>query len=307
MEQSGLMVLTSADTAALLAAFIRDERLPPTFTDLAERLHLPLAARIDAWAQAPRDRPLVVGVCGPQGSGKSTLALLLARLLNARGLRTANLSIDDLYLPRAAREGLASEIHPLLRTRGVPGTHDPTLGLAVLDALARPGATPLPCFDKAADDRAPEAHWPIFEGLADIVLLEGWCVGARPQAPDAVAAPVNALEAGEDPDGVWRGYANDALAGPYRPLFNRLDRLVLLSAPDFATVRAWRGEQEAKLRARLAAEGRDAARTMDDAALDRFLAHYQRLTEWIAHDLSSEADVAIRLDAHRWPVETHGL
>ncbi|MFY8207893.1 MAG: kinase [Caulobacter sp.] len=301
------MVLASADTAARLAAFIQDERLPPTFADLAERLHLPLAARIADWARAPRDRPLVVGVCGPQGSGKSTLALLLARLLTARGLRTANLSIDDLYLPRDTRERLARDVHPLLRTRGVPGTHDPTLGLTVLDALARPGPTPLPRFDKAADDRAPEANWPMFEGPADIVLLEGWCVGARPQPSADLASPINALEAGEDPDGVWRNYANDALAGSYRPLFARLDRLVLLTAPDFTAVRVWRGEQEAKLRARLAAEGRDVARTMDDAALDRFLAHYQRLTEWIAQDLPKDADVVVRLDAHRWPVETHGL
>jgi D-glycerate 3-kinase len=302
------MAASPADAAALLAAFIRDERLPPAFAALAERLHQPLAARIAAWSEAARSgQPLVVGVCGPQGSGKSTLALLLARLLNARGLRTANLSIDDLYLPRAARERLARDVHPLLRTRGVPGTHDPTLGLTVLDALARPGPTPLPRFDKAADDRAPQADWPIFEGPADVVLLEGWCVGARPEPSADLAAPINALEAAEDPDGAWRAFANDALAGPYRPLFARLDRLVLLTAPDFATVRAWRGEQEAKLRARLTAQGRDAAQTMDDAALDRFLAHYQRLTEWIAHDLSNNADVAVRLDAHRWPVETRGL
>lgn len=295
-----------ADTAAALARFIDQERLPPAFAALAQRLHLPLAARIAEWAQE-RDEPLVVGVCGAQGSGKSTLAALLVRLLAARGLRTATLSLDDLYLPRAARERLAREVHPLLRTRGVPGTHDPTLGLAVLDALARPGPTPLPRFDKAADDRAPQTEWPLFEGPADVVLLEGWCVGARPQSPEALAAPVNALEAAEDPDGAWRAYANDALAGPYRALFDRIDRLVLLTAPDFATVRAWRGEQELKLRARLAAEGRDAARSMDDAALDRFLAHYQRVTEWIAQDLPAIADIAVTLDARRWPAKTHGL
>lgn len=295
-----------ADTAAALARFIDQERLPPAFAALAQRLHQPLAARIAEWAQG-RDEPLVVGVCGPQGSGKSTLAGLLARLLADRGLRTATLSLDDLYLPRAARERLAREVHPLLRTRGVPGTHDPTLGLAVLDALARPGPTPLPRFDKAADDRAPQTDWPIFDSPADVVLLEGWCVGARPQSPEALAAPVNDLEAAEDPDGAWRACANDALAGPYRALFDRIDRLVLLTAPDFATVRAWRGEQELKLRSRLAAEGRNAARTMDAAALDRFLAHYQRLTEWIAQDLPAIADIAVTLDAHRWPAKTRGL
>lgn len=301
------MAAPSVDEAALLDQFVAEERMPLAFVALARRLHLPLASRIAGWVRPGRSRPLVVGLCGPQGAGKSTLCLLLSQWLAARGLRTANLSLDDLYLPRAARERLAREVHPLLRTRGVPGTHDPVLGLAVLDALAHPGPTRLPRFDKAADDRAPEAAWPVFEGPADVVLLEGWCVGARPRPSADLAAPINALEAAEDLDGAWRAFANDALAGPYRALFARLDRLVLLTAPDFAAVRAWRGEQEAKLRARLAEEGRDAARTMDDTALDRFLAHYQRLTEWIAQDLPKAADVVVRLDAHRWPVETQGL
>lgn len=289
--------------AATVAAFVRDEGLPPDFAALAERLHRPLAARIAAWAAEPDARPaLVVGICGPQGSGKSTLAGLVARLLAGRGLKTAVLSIDDLYLTRAERARLAREVHPLLATRGVPGTHDPALGLSTLDALGRPGAHPLPRFDKAADDRAPEADWPRVEGPVDVVLLEGWCVGARPQPPEALAAPVNALERDEDPDGAWRGFANAALAGPYAALFARLDRLVLLTAPDFAVVRAWRGEQEARLRQRLAAQGRDPGLAMDDGALDRFVAHYERLTRWIAEDLPGAADLVIRLDAARRPL-----
>jgi len=265
--------------------------------DLAHALPGPLAERIEGWAQG-REGPLVVGICGPQGSGKSTLAARLEALLTARGLKVAVLSIDDLYLTRAERLALAETIHPLLATRGVPGTHDIALGLAALDALARPGAVALPRFDKAADDRAPEADWPVFAGPADIVLLEGWCVGARPQPGEALAAPINALERDEDPDGTWRGYANTALAGPYANLFGRLDRLVLLLAPDFSVVRAWRGEQEARLRERLT----DPGLTMDDAALDRFVAHYERLTRWIAEDLPEAADVVVRLDEMRRPV-----
>ena len=286
--------------ADLVAAFIRSEGLPDSFADLANRLHRPLAARMAAWAAEGRS-PLVVGVCGPQGSGKSTLATLVARLLAARGLTVATLSIDDLYRTKAERVRLAREVHPLLATRGVPGTHDPALGLAVLEALGRRETTALPRFDKAADDRAPEADWPRVEGPVDVVLLEGWCVGARPQPAARLTAPVNALERDEDPDGVWRGFANAALAGAYAALFARLDRLVLLTAQDFAVVRAWRGQQEARLRARLAAEGRDPGLAMDDAALDRFVAHYERLTRWIAEDLPGAADVVIPLDGDRWP------
>jgi D-glycerate 3-kinase len=288
VEQQLLM----RDEADLVAAFMHDERLPPDFAALALRLHRPLADRIAGWAQG-RETSLVVGICGPQGSGKSTLTALVARLLEARELKVAALSIDDLYLPRAERLNLAETIHPLLKTRGVPGTHDPALGLSVFDALARPGRVALPRFDKAADDRLPEAAWPVFEGPADVVLFEGWCVGARPQPSAALADPVNALERDEDPDGAWRGYANAALAGAYADLFARMDRLVLLLAPDFGVVRRWRGEQEA----------RAPVRAMDEAALDRFVAHYQRLTDWIAADLPAVADVVVRLDEEREPKE----
>lgn len=270
--------------------------------DLASVLPEPLSQTIADWAKR-RTAPLVVGLCGPQGSGKSTLTALVAGRLETRCLKVAALSIDDLYLPRAARLELAKTVHPLLATRGVPGTHDPALGLSLLDSLARGGPTALPRFDKADDDRAPQADWPMFEGPADVVLLEGWCVGPRPQPAEDLATPVNALERDEDPDGTWRAFANAALGGPYRPLFARLDRLVLLLAPDFAIVRAWRGQQEDALRARLAAQGRDAGQTLDGPALDRFIAHYERLTRWIAKDLPGVADVVVRLDENRRPLE----
>lgn len=298
--------MTDPATRDEIAAFMDEARLPAAFADLAARLHLPFAARV-AQAAAGRSKPLVVGLCGPQGSGKSTLVALATRLLRRGGLATANLSLDDLYLTHAERLALGETVHPLLRTRGVPGTHDIALGLRVLDGLAGPGPTLIPRFDKAADDRAPVSAWERFEGPARVILLEGWCVGARAQPPAALATPVNALERDEDPRGAWRGFANAALAETYPALFDRIDLLAVMTAPDFATVRTWRGEQERRLRGDLAARGRDPARAMDEAALDRFVAHYQRLTEWIATDLPPRADIAVRLDAARWPVEVRGL
>lgn len=289
-----------------IAAFMAGAGLPASFADLAARLHVPLAAYI-AGAAAGRQGPLVVGLCGPQGSGKSTLTALVARLLRSGGLRTADLSLDDLYLTHAERARLGQTVHPLLRTRRAPGTHDIALGLGVLDDLARAGPALIPRFDKAADDRTPAADRERFDGPADVILLEGWCLGARPQPDAALLAPVNALERDEDPAGVWRRYANAALAGPYRALFDRIDLLIVMAAPDFPTVRLWRGQQEQRLRDSLAARGRDPARAMDDAALDRFVAHYQRLTGWIAQDLPPRADIAIRLDANRQPLEVRGL
>jgi D-glycerate 3-kinase len=279
-----------------LSAFLREENLPAEFVVEVERLHAPLAARIAAVAMGPA---FVVGICGPQGSGKSTTVRVVAALLEARGLTVAVLSLDDLYLPRADREALARDVHPLLRTRGVPGTHDVALGLALLDGLAREGATALPRFDKASDDRAPAETWPIVAGPVDVVLFEGWCVGARPEPPEALAAPVNALERERDADGTWRAYVNAAVAGPYRGLFARLDLLVLFTAPDFDTVLTWRREQEAKLRLRLAQAGQGTDRAMTDQEVAVFVQHYERLTRHIAREATARADLVVALDRDR--------
>lgn len=281
-----------------LAAFRSAEALPAQFDDMVERLHRPLAVKIAAEARAA-GRCWIVGVCGTQASGKSTLCAVIARLLEAQGLRAAVISIDDLYLTREEREGLAREIHPLLITRGVPGTHDVDLGMQLLDELLQPGTVRLPRFEKARDTRKPPEQWDVFEGPADVVLFEGWCVGARPQDEAALAGPVNALERDEDRDGAWRRYANAQLAGPYQDLFGRLDRLVMLQAPGFETVLAWRREQEAKLRARLTVEGGDLSRTLDEAALVRFIAHYERLTRHILAEMPARANVVARLGPAR--------
>jgi D-glycerate 3-kinase len=283
-----------------LAALLRDEALPPGFAAEVETLHAPLAARIAAVAMGPA---FVVGICGPQGSGKSTAVLVVGRLLEQRGLRVATLSLDDLYLPVEDREALARDVHPLLRTRGAPGTHDVALGLAVLDGLASDGATAIPRFDKATDTRAPVESWPVVEGPVDIVLFEGWCVGARPEPEAALRKPVNTLERESDKDGAWRAHVNAALAGPYRALFARLDLLIQFVAPDFETVLAWRQEQERKLRDRLAAPrqegGQGSARAMDDAQVAAFVQYYERLTRHIAREMPARADIVVRLDRDR--------
>lgn len=255
----------------------------------------------DAQAQLRRrgGERLVVGICGAQGSGKSTAVRLASAELEAAGLRVAVLSLDDLYLGPEERRRLAETVHPLLATRGPPGTHDVGLGLAVLDDLTRGVPRPLPRFDKAADAPAPLADWPIAQAANDVIFFEGWCVGAVPEAPDALARPVNTLEAECDPDGRWRRYVNAALAGPYQDLFAKIDTLVLLAAPSFDCVLEWRLQQEHELRARLAQEGPDLGRTMSDEEVARFIQHYERLTRHVLAEAPSRAQCVIALDEQR--------
>ena len=275
-----------------IAAFMAANGLPPSAQSAVEQIHAPLADWIAA-QQAGLGRTLLVGLCGAQGSGKSTAAMVIRHLLEAKGLSVAALSLDDLYLTRAERLALAERVHPLLATRGPPGTHDIALGEAVIASLSRPGSTAIPSFDKASDDRRPREAWPLFDGPADIILFEGWCVGAVPEPSDALDEAINALERDEDQDRVWRRYVNDALAA-YQPLFARLDRLILLKAPQFPVVERWRGEQEAKARA-----ARTGPRVMSEAEVARFIQHYERLTRAILAEMPARADALVELGEDR--------
>jgi D-glycerate 3-kinase len=255
-----------------------------------------MRAAIERQLERREQRPTIIGLCGAQGSGKTTLAAALAKSLTGKGIATAALSLDDLYLTRAERHRLAETIHPLLATRGVPGTHDVALGLAVLDELAAGKAAALPRFDKSRDDRAPRADWDSAPAQTQVLLFEGWCVGARPEPEAALAIPVNALEAAEDPHGVWREYANRALAGPYAALFGRIDYLILLAAPGFEIVRSWREQQEAELRQQA---GPDGSGVMKPEEVVRFIQHYERLTRHILREMPARADMVVRLGPDR--------
>jgi D-glycerate 3-kinase len=277
-----------------LSDLIARERLPGSFAAQVETVWAPIAGEIVVRAEG-QGPGFVAGVCGSQASGKSTACMAIAGVLEAQGLKVARLSLDDLYLTHTERQVLATHVYPLLATRGVPGTHDVDLGLTVLESLGRAGTTLLPRFEKARDDRGePQA----FDGPADIILFEGWCVGARAELPQALETPVNDLERLEDPDGTWRRYVNDALHGPYQDLFAPIGWLCLLAAPSFEAVLGWRLEQEAKLRDRLAREG-GPGRAMDEAEVARFIAHYERLTRHILAEMPPRADRVLRLDGAR--------
>lgn len=263
----------------------------PDASTLAAAILARFAAAIDA-----AGRPFLLGVSGLQGSGKSTLASCLVDMARRGGRDAVTLSLDDVYLTRAERAALAAAAHPLLRTRGVPGTHDLGLLSATLDALAC--ASPahpvaLPRFDKGRDDRSPSARWPRVERAPALIIVEGWCVGVEPERdPAALREPLNALERDEDADGRWRRWV-DARLADYVPLWRRLDALVVLQAPSWEVVASWRAEAEAPLRAR------GEPHAMDEPSLARFLQHYERLSRRALATLGAKADWVVTLDRAR--------
>ena len=258
-------------------------------------LYIPLAACLAGQADE-HGATRVIGVNGAQGSGKSTLCTLLQIVLQEGfAKRVASFSIDDIYLPRAERVRLAEKVHPLLMTRGVPGTHDVALGLQLLTelrALKAGQSVDLPVFDKSIDDRSPEKDFRQVKGPVNLVLFEGWCVGARPQRDQALSIPVNRLERLEDPDRVWRRYVNKQLENDYKRLFSEIDFLIMLKIPGMSCVMEWRSKQEHKL-AKTSPGGH---RIMDSAALQRFIMHYERLTRAMLTEMPERADLIFMLD-----------
>jgi D-glycerate 3-kinase len=256
------------------------------------------------------NQPLIIGLAGAQGSGKSTVAAQMAQRLPAVSERwraagggdpaagaiaapvAVTVSLDDFYLTRARRQALAAHVHPLFATRGPPGTHDLPLLLDVLLRVRSGRPVTLPVFDKLADDRLPPQHWRHFPRI-DVLILEGWCIGARPQPAALLAEPVNALEAAEDPNALWRTHINQALAGRYARAWAMLDALAFLAAPDWETVPRWRAGQEASLTRATGRKG------MSPTAITRFCAHYERLTRWQLADTPRHAGFTLRLDGQR--------
>ena len=284
----------------LIKDFIQHERLPSTYLLDATQYFLPLVRDIKAEIQSSRKGPFLIGINGAQGTGKSTLAKLLSALLTSTGYRTANLSIDDFYYSKAKRQELADEIHPLLRSRGVPGTHDVDLALNLIEQLCAAGSNQqitLPRFDKSLDDCRPVAACEQIQGPIDIIILEGWFVGAKAQAGDELTQAINELEINEDSDGRWRAYVNQQLAGSYQSLFEKIHILLMLQAPGFEQILEWRSLQEEKLRT-LAVT--NASGLMDRKAIKHFIQHFERLTRHCLRTLPDSADRVFQLNTeHR--------
>jgi D-glycerate 3-kinase len=232
----------------------------------------------------------VVGIAGPQGSGKTTLVKACASMTPG----VAHFSIDDVYLGQAARRSLAMRVHPLFATRGPPGTHDVDLFNATLDSLQKAdpdSRTQIPVFDKVTDDTLPRTRWTSFRARPNLILIDGWCLGAATQDVRDLKRPVNSLEEKEDPNVAWRNAVNDFLFSPYQQMFARLDAILYLRPPDFDIVLDWRCQQEESLLGR-SLTGKDKQR------IARFIQHYERITRHMMAG-GRRADIEIQLDPRR--------
>ena len=289
------------DLQTAFRAKLKELMLDENLMEDLERIYLPMANLIHTGLNV-EDKTQIIGVNGAQGAGKTTFSALLKVVLEIQyNMKVVSFSIDDFYLTRAEREKLAQEVHPLLITRGVPGTHDVHLCEEVLSSLcmASPKTeTIIPRFNKAVDDRFPESQWDSFVGRPNVILFDGWFMGAVEQKETELLTPINDLERNEDPYCVWRRYVNSQLKDNYKSLFDKIDILVMLKVPSFDKVYEWRTLQENKLK--MKTEGQKNLRVMSDDELKRFISHYERLTRFMLKEMPSRADMLFNVSAdHR--------
>ena len=161
-----------------------------------------------------KNKTIIVGLSGGQGSGKSTIAEILKIILKIKyNLNTVSFSIDDFYKTLKERKKLSKKSHKLFLTRGVPGTHDTKLLFTIFKKLLKKNFKKLsiPKFDKSVDDRISKNKWKKIKTKPEIIIFEGWCVGARPQNKNLLKRSINYLEKKHDTKSVWRLKVNNQL------------------------------------------------------------------------------------------------
>ena len=246
-----------------------------------------------------KKKTLIIGLAGGQGSGKTTISSILSIILKKYfRLNVFIVSIDDFYKTRKDRKILSRKKHPLLMTRGVPGTHDIDLMLNFFKKIKSKKFKNLevPKFNKAIDDRYKKSLWYKLKSKPDVVIFEGWCVGARAQKASQLKKPINSLEKVHDQDIKWRSHVNNQLKIKYKSLFKQLDGLVYLKAKNFNLLRNWRLKQERKLWVQT--KNKKNLKIMNSGDVINFMQTYQRITQQMFKDAIKSSSIIMNLNSN---------
>ncbi len=242
------------------------------------------------------DKPIIISFTGGQGSGKTTMAKYAQFLLkNFFHLRTVSFSLDDIYMSKKKRNNLAKIIHPLCKTRGVPGTHDVELGIETFLSLIHANnntKTAIPSFSKLNDDIFPRSTWKRYIGKPDIILFDGWFSGLRPIKRNQWIHPVNELESKFDKDGVWAEWSYRELSGKYQDLFKMFDSLIYIALDSMQTVFESRWLQEKSLKMKKKNQIQS-SKFMSKKELYKFVSHFERISIHLFEDLPKYADFVL--------------
>ena len=244
-------------------------------------------------------KPYFVGLAGGQGTGKTTVSSLVKIILEKYfKLKVFKISIDDFYKTRKERNSLSKRIHPMLMTRGVPGTHDINMMLSFFKKTKNKNFKKmiLPSFNKAIDERFSKKYWYKINQKPDVIIFEGWCVGAKAELNKTLKKPINSMEKINDKKLVWRKYVNLKLRNKYKELYSQLNCMVYLKAKNFNMLQKWRLKQERKLR--LKTKKVSSHKIMSKKNVINFMQTYQRITENMFKNTPKYASIVINLNSN---------
>jgi len=249
--------------------------------------------------KADKKKPYFVGLAGGQGTGKTTISSLIRIILiKYFKLKVFRISIDDFYKTRKERISLSKRIHPMLLTRGVPGTHDINMMLSFFKKVKRKKfkRLKLPTFNKAIDDRSNKKHWYELNEKPDVIIFEGWCVGAKSEKNNTLKKTINSMEKVKDQKKIWRKYVNQQLKLKYKNLYSQLNCLIYLKAKNFNLLQKWRLKQERKLW--IKSKIKSNSKIMSKGDVINFMQTYQRITENMFRYVPKYASIILNLNTN---------
>ena len=247
-----------------------------------------------------KKKPFILGLSGGQGSGKTTISSIISIILNKYfKLNVFKISIDDFYKTRKKRLELSKKVHPLLMVRGVPGTHDINIMLDFFKRIKEKKfkSIKLPRFNKATDDRYNKKLWYSVKRRPDVIIFEGWCVGAKAEQNYSLKTPINSLEKLKDQKQIWRRFVNKQLKSKYKKLYDQLNCLLFIKVKNFSLLRQWRIKQEKKLS--LKSKRSNKLKIMSDKEIINFMQTYQRITQNMFKSVPKYASIILNLNSNQ--------
>ena len=244
-------------------------------------------------------KPYFVGLAGGQGTGKTTISSIIKIILiKYFKFKVFKISVDDFYKTRKDRSLLSKRVHPMLLTRGVPGTHDINLILNFFKKMKSKKfkSSKVPSFNKAVDDRSSKKNWQKIKERPDIIIFEGWCMGAKPVPVKSLKKSINSMEKVKDPKLVWRKYVNQQLKSKYKNLYSQLNCLIYLKAKNFSLLQKWRLKQEHKLKLKNMKKSKNKIMNKED--IFNFMQTYQRITENMFKTMPKFASIVMHLNSY---------
>jgi len=281
--------------------FIKSQETPKDKFKNKEKMIRSFLVPISFWIanKASKKNPYTLGLAGGQGTGKTTISSILSIILRKYfKLSVFVISIDDFYKTRKERFLLSKKVHPLLMTRGVPGTHDINIMLNFFKKVKSKKfkLIKLPKFNKIIDDRYKKKLWYSIKKRPDVIIFEGWCVGARAEKNNILKKTLNFIEKNDDKKLIWRTFVNQQLSTKYKKLFEQLNCLLYLKAKNFSLLQKWRIKQEKKLW--LKNKRSSNHKIMSNKEVIVFMQTYQRVTQNMFKNANKYASIILNLDSN---------